>query len=84
MELVEKLQPPCKLDDEKLNKIICGDNLQLIKEIPNRSINLVITSPPYNKQEKQKGWLVKNVVYDNYRDAVIEKDYQEEQIYHTY
>jgi len=33
-----------------LNKIICGDNLELIKEIPSKSINLVITSPPYYQQ----------------------------------
>jgi len=33
-----------------LNKIVCGDNLELIKELPDESINLVITSPPYYKQ----------------------------------
>lgn len=33
-----------------LNKIICGDSLELIKEIPDKTINLVITSPPYYKQ----------------------------------
>lgn len=35
---------------EFLNKIICGDNLELIKKIPDKEINLVITSPPYYKQ----------------------------------
>ncbi len=33
-----------------MNKIICGDNLKLIKEVPDESINLIITSPPYYKQ----------------------------------
>lgn len=33
-----------------INKMVCGDNLELIKEIPDNSINLVITSPPYYKQ----------------------------------
>lgn len=30
-----------------LNKITCGNTEQLIKELPNNSINLIITSPPY-------------------------------------
>lgn len=31
-----------------LNQIVCGDSLQLMKELPNNSIDLVITSPPYS------------------------------------
>jgi hypothetical protein len=30
------------------NQIICGDILDCMKEIPSESIDLVITSPPYN------------------------------------
>lgn len=30
------------------NKIICGDVITALKKIPDRSINLVVTSPPYN------------------------------------
>lgn len=33
-----------------LNQIICGDNLELIRQIPGKSVNLVITSPPYYQQ----------------------------------
>ncbi len=33
-----------------LNRIICGNNLELLGDIPDKSINLVITSPPYYKQ----------------------------------
>jgi site-specific DNA-methyltransferase (adenine-specific) len=33
-----------------INKIICGDCIKLAKEIPDKSINLIITSPPYYKQ----------------------------------
>jgi len=32
---------------EFLNKIICGKSEELLKKIPNNSIHLVITSPPY-------------------------------------
>ena len=31
-----------------LNEIVCGDSLELIEELPDNSIDLVITSPPYN------------------------------------
>lgn len=31
-----------------LNQIICGDTLKIMKEIPDESVDLVVTSPPYN------------------------------------
>jgi len=37
-----------KLPKEFFNKIICGDSIEVMKKIPNESIDLVITSPPYN------------------------------------
>lgn len=33
-----------------LNQIIHGNNINLIKKIPDNSINLIITSPPYYQQ----------------------------------
>jgi len=36
--------------DNFLNRIINGDSLYLAKQIPDNSINLIITSPPYYKQ----------------------------------
>ena len=33
-----------------LNRIVYGNNLELLVDIPDKSINLVITSPPYYKQ----------------------------------
>ena len=32
----------------ELNKIYQGDCLELMKEIPDKSIDLVLTDPPYN------------------------------------
>jgi modification methylase len=63
-----------------LNKIILGDSLQILKKIDADLIDLSITSPPYNKGEKHKGWLVKNVKYDSFLDKLSEKEYQEKQI----
>jgi modification methylase len=31
-----------------LNKIICGDAVEVMKQMPDNSVDLVITSPPYN------------------------------------
>ncbi len=34
--------------EDFINKIICGDSLQIMKNMPNECIDLVITSPPFN------------------------------------
>lgn len=34
--------------DNFLNKIICGDSLAVMRQMPDKSVDLVITSPPYN------------------------------------
>lgn len=31
-----------------LNSIICGDSLKVLKTIPNETVDIVLTSPPYN------------------------------------
>ncbi|MDE0325015.1 MAG: site-specific DNA-methyltransferase [Candidatus Poribacteria bacterium] len=61
-------------------KLIEGDTLSTLEKIDDDVVDLGVTSPPYNKQEKQKGWLVKNVVYDVYKDAVPEPEYQQHQV----
>ena len=33
---------------EFLNKVICGDCLEVMRQMPDDSIDLVVTSPPYN------------------------------------
>jgi site-specific DNA-methyltransferase (adenine-specific) len=68
-----------KLEDF-LNKVICGDVLEVLKEIPSNSIDLGITSPPYNKKEKYGGWLVSKVIYKGWIDKMPEEEYQSWQI----
>ena len=63
-----------------INEIIQGDALKVLKTLNDDFIDIGITSPPYNKQEKHKGWLVKNVKYDTYKDIKTEEEYQENQI----
>lgn len=62
------------------DKIIHGDTLDILKKIDDNLVDLGITSPPYNKGEKCKGWLVKNVKYNIASDNIPEEIYQEQQI----
>ncbi|MDR0676967.1 MAG: site-specific DNA-methyltransferase [Elusimicrobiota bacterium] len=62
------------------NSIIKGDTLEELKQFPNNFIDMGVTSPPYNKGEKNNGWLVKNVLYDKICDKKDETIYQDDQI----
>lgn len=48
-----------------INKIICGDVLEIMRKIPDDSIHLAITSPPYNVGKE----------YDNHFDKMEYKKY---------
>ncbi len=37
-----------KLPSNLVNKILCGDSIEIMKKIPDSSVDLVVTSPPYN------------------------------------
>lgn len=70
------------------NKIICGDCLEIMKDIPSESIDLIITSPPYNlgvqkiKISTSKNWKGKSnksklqtESYDSHNDYMSEDQY---------
>jgi len=65
---------------EYLNRIIQGDALTVLKNLPDNIVDVGVTSPPYNKGENKKGWLVKNVKYAGATDRLPEEKYQENQI----
>lgn len=48
-----------------LNKIILGDCLEIMKDIPNDSIDMTFADPPFNLRKK----------YNNYEDSKEKKDY---------
>ena len=62
------------------NKLLHGDTLSILREMPNEIIDVGITSPPYNKQEKNNGGLVKKVIYSDYKDKLPEIEYQKRQV----
>ena len=68
------------IEEEYLNKIILGDALMVLRSLPADIVDLGVTSPPYNKGENKRGWLVTNVKYDASSDKLPENIYQENQI----
>ena len=58
-----------------MNSIKCGDCLELIKEIPDKSIDLIVTDPPYLIENTKAGGgsqLAKSIQKMN--DEMIKKD----------
>ena len=55
-----------KYPDDFINKIIQGDCLEVMKDIPDNSVDLVVTSPPYNC----------GIEYDVYEDNLEYSNYQ--------
>ena len=54
---------------EYLNKITCGDSYSLIKDIPDKSIDLIITDPPYELETRGAGFHNKRDYYDQIHDS---------------
>ena len=63
--------------NDYINKIICGDCLEVMKGIPDDSVDLVITSPPYNLGNSHHTGDIRHKCYE---DELPEQEYQESQI----
>ena len=50
------------------NSYICGDCLEILRDIPDESIDLIMTSPPYADQIKDYGDVVKKIKPNDYID----------------
>lgn len=56
-----------------LNKIICGDCFQILREFPDNSVDLVLTSPPYFCQREYGGGGIGNEQkVDDYINKLVE------------
>ena len=49
--------------EEYLNKIICGDSLEIMKQLPDKCIDLVLTDPPYG-MNYQSSWRTATKQFD--------------------
>lgn len=63
-----------------MNDLRNGDCLIEMKNIPSKSVNLIITSPPYNMTKRKGGYADKTKRYDEYNDWKPENEYLDWQI----
>ena len=61
------------MNNSFLNKVTCGDSLELVKELEDNSLDLVITSPPYNVDLGNNKY--HKDPYDLYNDNKDHQDY---------
>jgi modification methylase len=80
-----------RFPEDFINKIICGDVLDVMKVIPNESLDLVVTSPPYNlknstgngmKDGRGGKWSRAALLngYSHYNDCMPHEEYVEWQV----
>lgn len=48
LDILLKEDDTLKYPDDYINKIICGDCLTIMQQMPDKCLDLVVTSPPYN------------------------------------
>jgi site-specific DNA-methyltransferase (adenine-specific) len=71
-----------------INKILCGDAIEVMRLIPNQCIDLVVTSPPYNlknstgngmKDGRGGKWANARLMkgYSDHSDCLPHKEYVE-------
>ena len=65
-ESVQNPENPLPID-----QILCGDNLELIQKLPDCSIQLVITSPPYFQQRDYGGGMGNEKEVNEYIDTLL-------------
>ncbi|MDE0484792.1 MAG: site-specific DNA-methyltransferase [Candidatus Poribacteria bacterium] len=58
-------------DNLPIDKILCGDNLELIRQLPDCCIQLVITSPPYFQQRDYGGGMGNESSVNEYIDTLL-------------
>ncbi len=63
-----------------LNDVTTGDVLETLEKIEKDTVDITVTSPPYNKRPRPRGWLVQNSGYAHHNDHMPEGEYQEWQI----
>ncbi len=58
-------------DKLPVDQILCGDNLELIRKLPDCCIQLVITSPPYFQQRNYGGGMGNESNVNDYIDTLL-------------
>ena len=71
----------------ELNNIYNMDCMEGMKQLEDNSVDLIITSPPYNnyhnrrtQKKREDYWKRTNINYDNYNDKMSDEEYMDWQI----
>ena len=59
----------------KTNKIYCGDTIEYMNKIDDKSIQLILTSPPYNASLRKDGYNNKYQTTDTHTDDITDDQY---------
>jgi len=66
----------------ELNKLYCIDVFEGLKLLENNSIDLIVTSPPYNnwrnkrtQKQREEFWQRTNIKYDSFNDKMTDEEY---------
>lgn len=70
-----------------LNTIHTGNCIEVMRQFPDSSIDLIVTSPPYNNWRNRRTqaarsdyWKRTNIVYDAYDDSKADDEYEADQV----
>lgn len=63
--------------EDFLNKIIRGDCLEVMRAMPDKCVDIIITSPPYNLLNSSGNGLKKNTNVGKWKNAAIKNGYEE-------
>lgn len=64
-----------KTHSDFINKIICGDAIEIMKKLPSNSVDLVITSPPYNLKNSTGNGMSHNTKTGKWAGAALQNGY---------
>ncbi len=64
-----------KLIKDLIDKIIQGDCLEVMKQLPDKCVDLVVTSPPYNLQNSTGNGMSLNTKSGKWAGAALQKGY---------
>lgn len=70
-----------------LDSVVNGDCLAVLRDLPDHSVDLVVTSPPYNNWRNRRTqaakadyWARTNIVYDGFDDKMDDDEYAANQV----
>lgn len=64
-----------KFEEKYANKIICGDSLTIMKQMPSECLDLVVTSPPYNLKNSTGNGMKAGTTSGKWAGAALQNGY---------